>query len=407
MWEEEWSNVLLDNHTLIFALMLVSATMSIGLFFVARQNEREGLHRWGAAMAMMAFGWMLVEARGLIPDLASIVLANVLFSAAFSLELAAIYQYRNRPWPRWSCLLPVVVIMLVFLALPLHDLRGHFVASSLIYGVQLGMLAYALYKDRESRTGHAWWLIFGTTVSALPVLALRGLAAGFGHLPFADLESAVAPNPIQVVAFVFIMVMITLGSLGFILMIKERADLKIRKLALTDPLTGVLNRRAFLERAEQGLAFAQRERLPLSLIMLDVDHFKAVNDRHGHLIGDMVLVDLVQLLSQRLRAQDIIGRYGGEEFCVLLPGTDDTGVHAVAESLRQVIESAALAEGTTVTISLGTSVYEPRAGDTAIAFSALLESADNALYRAKHEGRNRTIRSPEALGACATEAANG
>ena len=389
--------MLLDNHTLIFSLMLVSAMMSVGMFVVSRQNEHEGLRHWGSAMAAMALGWALVEARGLIPDIASVMLANILFSTAISLKIAAIYEYRDLPWPRWPCIMPVVVIVVVFSVLPPHDLRGHIVANSLIYGVQLGTLAFALYEDRATRAGHAWWLIFLATVGALPIMLLRGLGAYFGHLKFADLQSQVAPNGVQLITFVFIMVMTILGSLGFILMIKERSDREVRKLALTDPLTGVLNRRAFVDHAEQELAFAQRNRLPLSVIMLDVDHFKAVNDRYGHLVGDLVLVNLVRHLARRLRAQDVIGRYGGEEFCILLPGTSDAGVHAAAESLRQVVESATFAEDISMTISLGISVYTPSPEYRGIEFSAMLEDADSALYQAKREGRNRTVRSQAGL----------
>jgi diguanylate cyclase (GGDEF)-like protein len=396
--------MLLDNHTLIFSLMLVSAMMSVGLFVVARKNEHEGLRRWGAAMAMMALAWILVDARGQIPDIVSIVLANVLISAALSLELAAIYGYRALPWPRWLCIMPVIAMTAAISALPLHDMRGHFLASSPIYAIQLGLLAFALVEDKSVRRGHAWWLIFLTTVSALPIMALRGLAAYAGRIHFANMQSQAGPSGVQLTIFVCIMVMITLGSLGFILMIKERADRKVRKLALTDPLTGVLNRRAFMDHAEQELAFAQRNRLPMSVIMLDVDHFKAINDRHGHLVGDLVLVNLTRHLSRRLRAQDVIGRYGGEEFCVLLPGTSDSGVHTAAESLRQVIASTALVEDISVTISLGISVYMPSRNHANIDFSALLESADNALYQAKREGRNCTIQqlAPAVAGATTT-----
>jgi len=397
--------MLLDNHTLIFSLMLVSATMSIGIFVASRQNEREGLRRWGAAMAVMAIAWLLVDTRGHIPDVASIVLANTLFSTAISLEIAAIYEYRGLPWPRWRCILPVAAIVTAFSVLPLQDMRGHFLASSLIYGVQLAILALALIEDKGLRTGHAWWLIFLTTISALPMMALRGLGAYFGHMKFATMQSRMMPNEIQLAIFVFLMVMITLGSLGFILMIKERADREIRKLALTDPLTGMLNRRAFMDHAEQELAFAQRNRLPLSVIMLDVDHFKAINDKHGHLVGDLVLINLVRQLARRLRAQDIIGRYGGEEFCILLPGTGDAGAHAAAESLRQVIESTTLAEDISVTVSLGLSVYAPSPEHRDIDFSALIEDADRALYQAKREGRNRTIRSQAELAVAAADIA--
>ena len=385
--------MMLNNHTLIFSLMLISALMAISLFVVASRNEREGLRLWGAAMALISVGWMFIDARGSIPDTLSVILANTLFSASISLELAAVHEYRGLAWPRWQCVVPVLATILLFSVIPLDDLRDHLLVSSIIYGSQFSMLAIALYNDASSRGGHAWRLLFGATVIMLPILVLRGLMAHFSHLEFADVQSPFMLNPVQLGAYICVMTTITLGSLGFILMTKERADREIQHLALTDPLTRILNRRAFLDQAAHELSFSRRHRIPVALIMLDVDHFKRINDRHGHLVGDDVLIELSRLLTIHLRMQDILGRYGGEEFCILLPGTDGTGARTVAESLRLVVESTAFAPacgGISVTISLGAAVFDTDDANADANLTRLFEDADAALYQAKRQGRNRT-----------------
>lgn len=397
---EEIRSFKLDSHALLFSLILVSALMSISLFVVARQNEQEGSHLWGYAMALITVAWILVDGRGSIPDLASILIANVLFSTAISLKLAAVHKYRQLDWPRLQCLAPIFATLILFSILPLkNDLHVHILTNSIIYTLQLVLLAYALYGDKLSRSGHAWRLLFGVTVTTIFIVSLRGIASSIGHIQFADVQSHITPNPVQIATYGFIMATITLGSLGFILMLKERSALAVQHLALTDSLTGVMNRRAFMNRATQELAFSKRWQTHLSLIMLDIDHFKSINDRYGHLVGDAVLTELVRLLETRLRAHDIIGRYGGEEFCILLPGTDDIGAHAVATSLLQVVESACLATShgdITITISLGISVFDPSNDQGYPDFSSLLKSADIALYQAKREGRNRVIQNKKA-----------
>lgn len=385
--------MILDNHTLVVSLVLTSSLMAIGLFTVSPRFEREGLLLWGAAMALVSISWACIEVRGVIPDLVSIIAANTLFSASVSLELAAVYTYRGLNWPRRQCILPVLATLLAFSIIPTNDLSDHLLASSIILGSQFLMLAIALYDDSISRNGHAWRLLFISTVIMLPIMALRGFVAHFGYLEFAGVRSPFMPNPIQLAAYISVMGTITLGSLGFILMTKERADREIQHLALTDPLTRILNRRAFLDQAAQEVAFSRRHELPLALIMLDVDHFKRINDRYGHLVGDDVLIELTRLMASRLRKQDVFGRYGGEEFCILLPGTDDTGALAAAESLRMAVESAVFAAacgGVSVTISLGAGTFESSGMDPESALIRLFEDADASLYEAKRGGRNRT-----------------
>jgi diguanylate cyclase (GGDEF)-like protein/PAS domain S-box-containing protein len=168
---------------------------------------------------------------------------------------------------------------------------------------------------------------------------------------------------------------------------KHRID-TLHELAYHDPLTGAENRRAFMEKLEAEFHRTQRTGNPAAVIMLDIDHFKRVNDTHGHDVGDLVLKHLVSVLQGGLRRIDTLGRIGGEEFAVLLPETTWVAAAELAERLRVLVESqAAAVPGTQVsyTISLGLATIAP----TAESASAVLKQADKAMYQAKHSGRNR------------------
>lgn len=169
---------------------------------------------------------------------------------------------------------------------------------------------------------------------------------------------------------------------------REAQERELRRLATTDPLTGLVNRRRFLEQLGLELARFQRYTKPAALLMLDLDHFKQVNDQHGHAAGDAVLRHFAALAQRVLRKIDRIGRLGGEEFGALLPGTDEEGARQLAERLRnRVAESPAGTEAGAIsfTVSIGVTLLTP--ADTKV--ESVLNRADCALYRAKEAGRNR------------------
>ena len=166
---------------------------------------------------------------------------------------------------------------------------------------------------------------------------------------------------------------------------------RLEQLAQTDPLTQLLNRRALTERITAEMERALRYDSTLALLMIDLDHFKKVNDTYGHLVGDDVLRDVGQLLSDTIRGSDIVARYGGEEFLVLLPETDDDGSEKFANRIREAVEEhlfarESLAEPLRLTASIGVAVY-PAARIESV--EDLFARADAALYRAKADGRNR------------------
>jgi diguanylate cyclase (GGDEF)-like protein len=396
--------MLLDNRTLLLSLMLVSFMMALSLAVVSWGREHDSLKKWAGAMALESFAWSLASARGTIPDVFSILLFGLLMTTAQATKLAAIYEYRGLPWPRLQCVLPVGLVFLLLAALPYEDFHDRLIYGSLIYGAQMLMILQILRTDTESRAGRAWWLLFGATAGVLPLFALRAIVAFFGLLEFATIRSSIAPNPVQLAIFVGLIALSMLGSLGFILMVKERADRAIRSLAMIDSLTGIFNRRAFMERAEKEYAIARRNGTPLALLMIDIDYFKRINDEFGHPTGDDVLVDVANILNSRLRKQDTLGRYGGEEFAILLPATDEAGAMALAEALRIAVGNTLLAtgrNGVSATISIGATICQASCANCDTGFYKLLDDADAALYQAKHGGRNRAVMQPIGCGEAA------
>ncbi len=161
---------------------------------------------------------------------------------------------------------------------------------------------------------------------------------------------------------------------------------RLEHLATIDPLTGIKNRRSMDQELDLAAANAERTGLPYALVLLDIDHFKKINDEHGHGVGDDVLTDLVALLKQNTRKSDQLFRYGGEEFVLLLPGVDGIGLKAVMNNLQQVLRKYMKHPGGAVTASFGVALLRHGEG-----VDSWLARADAALYEAKETGRDRIV----------------
>jgi diguanylate cyclase (GGDEF)-like protein len=159
--------------------------------------------------------------------------------------------------------------------------------------------------------------------------------------------------------------------------------------ASSDALTGLASRRRFMEALELELKRAQRHERPCSVLMLDVDHFKRINDGFGHPVGDEVLTNLGRLIARSVRSTDVAGRIGGEEFALLLPETDIDGAKEIAERLRAAVEQLSVDDGRGRSVRFTVSVGAASLGRSATTSHELLADADRALYEAKHLGRNR------------------
>ena len=175
------------------------------------------------------------------------------------------------------------------------------------------------------------------------------------------------------------------------LRLRQRAERELAQLAATDDLTGVANRRMLDQTLRHEWFRAQRSCQPLSVMMIDADHFKAFNDRHGHQAGDQALKTLAQVIGENVRRPaDLVARYGGEEFSVILAETDSQGAQRIAEKIRQAIEQLPLVDGAerAMTVSIGIATWTTASEMT---LEQLLFAADKALYQAKEGGRNRVV----------------
>lgn len=180
----------------------------------------------------------------------------------------------------------------------------------------------------------------------------------------------------------------TLANQAALVIENARLYNQMQYLAVTDTLTGVYNRRGLFDRGQQEISRSLRSSRPLAAIMLDIDHFKQINDTFSHVVGDEVLRILTKLCQDNLRSLDIIGRYGGEEFAIVLPETDTASAQLVAERLRQcVAETPVFTQNGVVNFTISVGVASMTDGISTMA--VLLDRADTAMYQAKETGRNR------------------
>jgi diguanylate cyclase (GGDEF)-like protein len=292
----------------------------------------------------------------------------------------------HRLRPSWLPVLAAVAPWMALSLLPgfLDNLYYRVVASSVLLAAMAALSGFEFWRGREERLLSRW-----------PVIVLFGTLSLFfaSRLLFIDiLPFPLGARPIQseaVAAFNMIVFFHALVlTVLFVAITKERLEREQRNHAQTDPLTGALNRRALMYRGGRMLTRHQYENAPLCLLFLDLDHFKALNDRFGHSGGDDVLTKFVAVVHDSIRPTDFLFRLGGEEFCCLLPHTSTDQAQTVAERIRQQVENAAAnvaGAAVKVTVSLGLASTETFGYD----LDALMRRADMAVYAAKRRGRNQ------------------
>ncbi len=241
-------------------------------------------------------------------------------------------------------------------------------------------------------------ILFSRTVVGLGILTWVIGMAGFaylaetGALPYAPVARAASAGPhvdmwwlVRNGVIAFALCILILPLCAYIISSWRDRERQLEQLSRTDALTGTLNRGHLMELFDHELRQARRYHRPLSCVMIDLDHFKQINDEHGHLVGDDVLVGAADAIRRSLRGSDVVGRYGGEEFVVMLPNTAEDGAIEVAERCRRTIANVRVGD-IGVSASFGVATYT---GGDVDDLDDLLRTADEALYRAKQSGRNR------------------
>jgi diguanylate cyclase (GGDEF)-like protein len=377
----------LDPKTLQLMILVTSFAMVVALATVAAGHRVVGL--WSLAGSTLAnvvtFGLYYAHEH-LAPNLVSI-LSDGTIALTFSLVLQAIVQLRGQPIHRmWIWTPPLATLVLSTLLQFSNGLRG--ATSDAICVVQGVVAIWALTRNGGIGVGRGRHILLASLAVAVLLFATRSAGVVSGLLEIQPPPSATTADTVSYLIAYLIMVF---SVLGYVLAAAEITADQHHQLAMQDALTGLPNRRAVLDMLSRYWSAALRSERPLTVLMIDVDHFKKVNDEHGHAAGDAVLRRLSRLLRMRVRQQDAVGRYGGEEFLVLLPDTDRDGGLALADALRAKIASVpvrARGKDLPVTVSVGLCSLYPTDADS---IPDLLHHADQALYRAKGGGRNCVV----------------
>jgi len=374
--------MLIDIPTLFMVIVVACLTLAISIGWVAANEDHDGLRPLIFALALEALSYLLYALRGHIPDFWSIFVANLAVCGGYALMGLAIAQFQRRRLAPLLLWLPQVALALaLWVASSQIVMRIAFL--SVIFSAQALVLLWLLIDGARRTVGRGQHLLMvGVSLNLLIMIYRAFTAFTNDHL----VTSISDPGTAQTLLYLSVLVSLLLVAIGFVLMAKEAADEKTRLMAMTDKLTGCWNRFRIEETAQYEMRRLQRYATPVSLIMIDVDHFKTVNDEHGHLVGDLILQGVAAAAQACIRNTDVLGRWGGEEFIVLLPASGFSAAADSAERIRSAIENSVYGEGLKVTVSLG--FASCRSTDS---WDEWLQRADQALYRAKEQGRNQVI----------------
>ncbi|MCA1857250.1 GGDEF domain-containing protein [Massilia oculi] len=377
-----WEHAVIDISSFVLALGVGNIAFAVLMAgYMRGAAASPGLRLWMWARLGIGLCQLLGWCRPMLDLPALHGVEGAAWVLAVSLEVAAYCIFFG--FARWRrILLPVSALALaIVLAAGSAGASVEYLTTLVAGCVALFAAAMAWILLRPRRRASLLQRIIGVNDAvfavAVALWAASGLRAG---LPL-------EPRAAQEAAYLAGYLLMIVNGFGFLLLCKERDDAEMARLATTDSLTGLPNRHAFLERAEQARQAALRQRQPLALAMLDIDHFKQINDRFGHATGDEALMVFARTVHGSLRAHETVGRLGGEEFAVVLPGTGLAGALTAAERLRQAVRAAAvITSGTpyTMTVSIGVVVLDPNE-----TLGMALARADHALYAAKSGGRDR------------------
>ncbi|MES2889458.1 MAG: GGDEF domain-containing protein [Pseudomonadota bacterium] len=384
----------LDPTTFIFCMAVIGYLMAAISFSTAStcKDKALGLHEWGVSMLLLGTTFMLLFFRGYDPDLLPPVLtvmgANLLVILVPLWGSLAHARFFNRV-PPLAALGTLAAFGGLGVVLPyLMD----WPRSAVVFSVSSCCSAMFLYIAYLLLRPSVWRnspvaLISG--VSVLLMCIAMGARALYVVLGASDNSALYAKSGTQVGFFVTAALSAVAASMGFILMAQDKLRRDIVESARRDGLTGLYNRAAFFEAA--GLLQADSNAKPYAVLMVDIDHFKRINDTHGHPGGDVALMHAARMIQGETRSTDLAARYGGEEFCILLKDCAQVEAQSFADRLVLTLGAhpVRLKGGVEIAFTVSVGYAWQTAQAHPLSVSEMLELADKALYRAKNGGRNQ------------------
>lgn len=374
--------------TLVPMLVAVSGLLTLQLWLAGRGAlHRADLRR--AAPAGLAFccGFALLGPWPWLPGWVAVLGGNGLLMAGLAgLSSLVSRHLQNRDLPRWhqALLLSAVLVLLAVLdaSPPLRAAAISAAMGALLLPVTLAAMRLGWRAELSFRAVALLLLLASLALWGRAGLALWGLG-----LPADETQAwQGCSDGLFLLAFLAALA----AGFAFVLAHFERMASQMRKLASVDGLTGAMNHSTTVSLLAHAMERGRREGQPVGFVMLDLDHFKRVNDRHGHAVGDQVLKAVAACARARLRGSDVLGRLGGEEFGLVLPATGEAGARHLAEQVRLGVEALELQGdgGQPLRVTLSAGVAEAARSDTP---ETLMHLADKALYQAKQKGRNRVV----------------
>ncbi len=373
---------------MMLALALGNLTLCAALFFFESANGKPpALATWNIGKQCQAVGWLLLTltSSGLVPEPVAVVVGYPVLFTGVALEAGALWELAGRSgWRRitYALLALAVAAFLACYAIGLPGLRV--VAASLILGAGYLWGTAALAIGWRSGSMLRRFLVLAGVPLALLVAARGALVltmpGGFGWL---------SDTMLQHLSSTALYLLMLLSGFGYLLLTREQMQAELERLAMTDPLTDVPNRRGLFEKLAPWMALARRPDQPTALVLIDLDLFKRVNDSYGHPAGDAVVREVIEVCKKQLRDSDQLGRLVGVEFALLLPRTGMPEALLVAERIRAAIAGSAIKTERamiSMTASLGVTTIRP--DDSTV---SLFKRADEALQQAKQQGRNRVV----------------
>lgn len=393
----------------LLAITTALAGMMLAIVWSLRRCGLPGVGDWWRANLLLTAAMILITTRGFVPDVLSVLVANVGLAWALALFHVGVQRFCGRP-PPWRTLLAgtgAVAAGIVYWRYVDDDVNARVLVVSVFHGAVCMWTGLTLWRNRP-RPGHdrhgmplplpggnrrrdavrgpraPWIITAGFALLFAVGHGIRGMVS-LDALLAGDTLAAPGFHPVFLAVGALVMPAMTMGA---VLMIHGAIVERLEAVANTDYLTGVLSRKAFEEQAARVLAFAEARGMPVALLIVDVDHFKVVNDTHGHAAGDAVLTAFSAAVADTIRQGDLIGRLGGEEFAVLLPGASDHEASRIAERVRAAAAAQMVRwHGVVIPYTVSGGLASWQKGED---FAALAARADTALYVAKLAGRNRT-----------------
>ncbi len=385
-----FAGLTLDTPTLVFSIGALALFMSVFAFNTAFALPARdmGLRSWGRAMLALCGGFMLFFLRGHAPLVLTFLLANVLvlLSSVICVDAHARLLEQPTPWRRLALVNALGALGTVPVYLGWLPRGVAIFAVSMTLGINFAISAHLIWRRQPGNGSRAGMLAAGILASMAGASALRGIYSISGERASVLISSQQLPQ----VGSLLLGALFTVGSsLAFLAMINERQQRELEARSRRDGLTGLLNRTAFFEAAHAYVAEPGGERF--GVVMMDIDWFKKINDRYGHAAGDTTLTQLGRLITQHTRLSDLAGRYGGEEFCLLLKDCTLAEAQRVAQQLvsEAARQSVRLPDGGALHFTLSAG-YAQRQG-LQESLEQTINRADQALYEAKHAGRNRAV----------------